>query len=150
METTIRTMTTDDITRIVEIEQAAFITSAWNRETFEKELNDNKFAHYHVLEIDGVVIGYFGMWIVEYHAQITTIAVDKEQRGKKYGALLLEYAMTLARTHQVDVVSLEVRVNNTAAIGLYESFGFNYGGIRKDYYGPGADANVMWVKLDER
>lgn len=149
METTIRTMTIEDIPRIVEIEQAAFITSAWNKETFVKELTENKFAYYRVLEVSGKVIGYFGMWIVEDHAQITTIAVDKEQRGKKYGALLLEYAITLARTHQVDVVSLEVRVNNTAAIGLYESFGFNYGGIRKDYYGPGADANVMWVSLNE-
>ena len=27
--------------------------------------------------------------------------------------------------------------------------GFSYGGIRKDYYGPGEDAHVMWVKLDE-
>lgn len=143
-------MTIDDITPIVEIEQAAFVSSAWSRETFVKELTENKFAHYHVLELEGVVIGYFGMWIVEDHAQITTIAVDKDQRGKKFGALLLEYAMTIASQHQVDVVSLEVRVNNTAATRLYESFGFNYGGIRKDYYGPGADANVMWVKLNER
>lgn len=150
METTIRIMTIEDVDRIVELEQAAFITSAWNEETFVKELKENKFAHYYVLEVGSNIIGYFGMWIVEDHAQITTIAVDNAHRGKKYGAFLLEYAMTLASQHQVDVVSLEVRVNNTAAIGLYESFGFNYGGIRKDYYGPGADANVMWVRLNER
>lgn len=143
-------MTIEDVARILEIEHASFNESAWNEEIFVKELTKNKFGYYYVLEVSDAIVGYFGMWIVEDHAQITTIAVDKNQRGKKYGALLLEYALTLATEHRVDVVSLEVRVNNTAATRLYESFGFNYGGIRKDYYGPGADANVMWVKLNER
>lgn len=150
MEPTIKVMTVADVPRIVEIESASFETTAWSKETFIKELTGNKFAHYYTLALENYIVGYFGMWIVEDHAQITTIAVDGNYRGKKFGAFLLEFALTLAASYHVDVVSLEVRVDNEPAIRLYESFGFNYGGIRKDYYGPGMDANVMWVKVDER
>lgn len=150
MEPTIKKMTMNDVTRIVEIETASFETTAWSKETFVKELTGNKFAHYYTVSLDDNIVGYFGMWIVEDHAQITTIAVDRDYRGRKLGAFLLEYAITLAASYHVDVVSLEVKIDNEPAIRLYESFGFNYGGIRKDYYGPGKDANVMWVKVNER
>ncbi len=150
MEPTIKQMILANVPRVTEIEHASFNATAWSEETFVKELTGNKFAHYYTVSLNDVIVGYFGMWIVEDHAQITTIAIAPDYRGKKLGALLLEYVMTLSAHHHVDVVSLEVRVDNEAAIGLYESFGFNYGGIRKDYYGPGKDANVMWVKVNER
>ena len=41
-------------------------------------------------------------------------------------------------------VFLEVRTDNLAAIGLYESYGFTITGTRKNYYHPsGADAYTM-------
>ncbi|MFP6334654.1 ribosomal-protein-alanine N-acetyltransferase, partial [Bacillus subtilis] len=30
---------------------------------------------------------------------------------------------------------------------VYEKAGFTYGGVRKNYYGDGEDAKVMWVSL---
>ena len=43
-----------------------------------------------------------------------------------------------------DVVFLEVRTDNAAAIGLYESAGFAKMGLRKRYYRvSGADAYTM-------
>jgi ribosomal-protein-alanine N-acetyltransferase len=38
---------------------------------------------------------------------------------------------------------LEVGVNNSAAISLYESLGYSIINTRKNYYGPGLDAHVM-------
>jgi ribosomal-protein-alanine N-acetyltransferase len=42
---------------------------------------------------------------------------------------------------------LEVGVNNTSAIGLYESLGYSIINTRKNYYGPGLDAHVMRKEL---
>jgi ribosomal-protein-alanine N-acetyltransferase len=43
-------------------------------------------------------------------------------------------------------MTLEVRVSNTAAIGLYRRFGFAPAGVRAGYYGDdGEDALVMWA-----
>ena len=41
-------------------------------------------------------------------------------------------------------LTLEVRVSNSSAQGLYERFGFRPVGRRKNYY-PDEDALVMWA-----
>jgi RimJ/RimL family protein N-acetyltransferase len=47
--------------------------------------------------------------------------------------------------------TLEVRVSNTAAQGLYRRFGFVPGGVRRNYYSDiGEDALIMWAHgIDE-
>jgi ribosomal-protein-alanine N-acetyltransferase len=41
--------------------------------------------------------------------------------------------------------TLEVRVSNTSAIGLYERFGFEASGVRRGYYTDNReDALIMW------
>lgn len=51
--------------------------------------------------------------------------------------------------HTCEVMSLEVRVNNVVAQHVYTNLGFQFGGKRKNYYGEGEDALVMWVNLNE-
>jgi len=47
-------------------------------------------------------------------------------------------------------IFLEVRVGNEAAIGLYESAGFEKIGMRADYYNnPREDALIMELVFDE-
>jgi ribosomal-protein-alanine N-acetyltransferase len=41
-------------------------------------------------------------------------------------------------------LTLEVRTTNESAIRLYERFGFQPIGVRRNYYGDG-DAIVMWA-----
>jgi ribosomal-protein-alanine N-acetyltransferase len=44
-------------------------------------------------------------------------------------------------------MTLEVRVGNVAAQGLYQRFGFAPVGVRKNYYAEtGEDALIMWVR----
>ena len=64
------------------------------------------------------------------------------------GQLLLNYVMDYAR-HTCEVMSLEVRITNVVAQHVYKKLGFQYGGKRKNYYGEGEDALVMWVNLNE-
>jgi ribosomal-protein-alanine N-acetyltransferase len=42
---------------------------------------------------------------------------------------------------------LEVKSDNLEAIGLYESLGYLKLNVRKDYFGPGLDAQVMRLDL---
>ncbi|WP_411844455.1 ribosomal protein S18-alanine N-acetyltransferase [Salinicoccus sp. HZC-1] len=139
-------MEIDDLETVHEIETASFPNTSWNLESFLRELTVNKFAHYFVIEMAGEIVGYCGLWMVVDQSQITTIAVSKSERGNGFGNALLNHAKEYAAT-QAEILSLEVSVDNTAAMSLYEKEGFNYGGIRKNYYGPGKDAHVMWVEL---
>lgn len=143
---TIRKMIPGDVPFIFEIEQKAFPSGSWSLDAFYHELEKNEFAHYFTMIQDDKIIGYLGMWIVIDQAQITTVAIDETLRGNGYGKLLLEYVMNYARITS-EMMSLEVREENLAARRLYESLGFTYGGVRRDYYGPNQDAKVMWVKL---
>ncbi|MCE4958035.1 ribosomal protein S18-alanine N-acetyltransferase [Macrococcoides caseolyticum] len=139
-------MVTEDVPSIYAIEQKAFPSGSWSLDAFYHELEKNEFAHYFTMIQDNEVIGYLGMWIVIDQAQITTVAIDESLRGKGYGKLLLEYVMNYAKM-TCEMMSLEVREENLRARRLYESLGFTYGGVRRDYYGPNQDAKVMWVKL---
>lgn len=145
----VRFMTVDDIDAIMVVEYDAF-TVPWSRTAFRNELTANQFAHYLVLELDGKVIGYCGLWVIMDEAQITNIAIHSTHRGKKFGERLLQEAMEVARAYGAEVMTLEVRVTNTVAQNLYKKLGFQPGGIRKNYYSDNLeDALVMWVKLSE-
>lgn len=69
--------------------------------------------------IDGVES--IGMWILP------------DSRGKGGGRMLLEAAIE-ARPPDVHKIELEVWPHNEAAIGLYERFGFEREGLRRDHY----------------
>jgi ribosomal-protein-alanine N-acetyltransferase len=140
-------MREEDIDQILEVEHASF-TTPWSREAFYNELNNNKFAVYIVLEEEDKIIGYCGAWIVIDEAHITNIAILPGYRGKKLGEALLQKMMSVAREMGAKSMTLEVRVTNQIAQSLYRKFGFQNGGIRKNYYSDNQeDALVMWVNL---
>ncbi|MED3562030.1 ribosomal-protein-alanine N-acetyltransferase [Bacillus sp. MUM 116] len=142
-----RYMREEDIDQILEVEHASF-TTPWSREAFYNELNNNKFAVYIVLEENDKIIGYCGAWIVIDEAHVTNIAILPEYRGKKLGEALLQKMMAEAREMGAKSMTLEVRVTNQIAQSLYRKFGFQNGGIRKNYYSDNQeDALVMWVNL---
>ena len=63
MDMIFRKMELDDIAQIVAIEEASFSTP-WTADVFRRELTMNEHAHYIVLEKDGRVVGYCGLWII--------------------------------------------------------------------------------------
>ncbi|MGV3129656.1 ribosomal protein S18-alanine N-acetyltransferase [Staphylococcus sp. IVB6181] len=142
----IRLMTLEDVPQVFDLERMCFNDSSWTIDAFYHEVEKNKFARYFVMEYNQEIIGYIGMWVVIDQAQITTVAITETMRGYGLGKLIIEYAMSYAR-QTCDVMSLEVRIENRPARHVYEALGFNYGGKRKNYYGEGEDALVMWVDL---
>lgn len=142
-----RYMREEDIDQVLEVEHASF-TLPWSREAFYNELHNNKFAVYIVIEDHQKVVGYCGAWIVVDEAHVTNVAILPEYRGKKLGEALMNKLMSVAREMGTKSMTLEVRVTNHVAQSLYRKFGFQNGGIRKNYYSDNQeDALIMWVNL---
>lgn len=143
----LRKMELKDIPMIHQIEQESF-TSPWSAQAFEQELTRNHFAYYLVLEYEGEIAGYGGMWVVIDEAHVTNIAVRSAYRRRKWGELLLKKLMEVARSRACRGMTLEVRVSNHIAQNLYRKLGFKPSGTRKQYYSDNhEDALIMWVDL---
>ncbi|WP_318626962.1 ribosomal protein S18-alanine N-acetyltransferase [Paenibacillus polymyxa] len=142
-----RLMQLDDIPDVLEIEHEAF-TLPWTEEAFRNELTMNHFAKYMIMELDGQAIGYAGMWTIMDEAHITNIAIREAYRGRKFGDKLLNELMQTASYLGMERMTLEVRVTNRIAQGLYEKKGFKPAGVRKGYYSDNnEDAVIMWADL---
>lgn len=145
-----RNMTVNDLDIVASIDKQSF-PKPWSKETFINELTQNRFATYILLTLNEKIVGYCGLWVIVDEAHITNIAVLPEYRGKKFGEELLKKTIELAKEQGALSMTLEVRVSNKVAQNLYEKFGFQIGGVRKNYYTDnGEDAYVMWVKFNEK
>jgi RimJ/RimL family protein N-acetyltransferase len=78
--------------------------------------------------------------------------VAKEERGRGVGTALLEAAVKWARSAGVRKLELHVFPWNEPAIKLYEQFGFEREGYRKNHYrrdGKYVDAILMAYSVDD-
>ncbi|SFF29339.1 ribosomal-protein-alanine N-acetyltransferase [Paenibacillus catalpae] len=142
-----RSMTMEDISSIVAIEQEAFATP-WTSEAFKNELTSNMFARYMVMEQDDQIIGYGGMWVIVDEAHVTNIAIQADHRGQGLGERLLTELQQTAAFFGANKMTLEVRVSNEVAQRLYRKLGFKPSGIRPAYYSDNnEDALIMWAEL---
>ncbi len=146
MKYQLRPMTTDDIGAVIEGEMRIF-THTLGFDLIYTDLTLNPYAHYFILEIDGTIQGYMGLWI-EDHAQIINFYVEKEYRHMGFGSMMLEFAIELCQMSHVKNITLEVRVSNDEAKRLYEKYGFKPSHFRKQYYENGEDALVMNKELE--
>ncbi|MFV1998723.1 MAG: ribosomal protein S18-alanine N-acetyltransferase [Acidimicrobiia bacterium] len=143
MTVTIRSMLRDDIPAVAELE-ADIYPQPWSPRVFFDELSLENRRYLVATTADGVVIGYCGLLIVEHDAHITTIAVAPGARGHHLGQRLMLALVDVAREAETRHLTLEVRVSNDGAQRLYERFGFDPVGRRKNYYAD-EDALVMWA-----
>ncbi|MEA5004232.1 MAG: ribosomal protein S18-alanine N-acetyltransferase [Christensenella sp.] len=119
----------------------------WSYAMLYDDIIENENTVYLVVELKGQIIGYGGMWIIFDEAHITNVCILPEYRGKGYAYSLMRELIEVAKEHDADAMSLEVRVSNKAALRLYKKCGFTIHGIRKRYYSNnGEDAYVMWTE----
>ena len=135
---------------IARIERESFPVP-WKREFFESEL-DEAFRYARVLaRPDGpppVVGGYLFAISLYDEFHINKIATDTRLRQLGYGRMLLEDALSRARSVRAAAVTLEVRVSNGPAREFYRSYGFREAYRRRGYYQDGEDAFAMVLPLD--
>jgi [ribosomal protein S18]-alanine N-acetyltransferase len=141
----IRPMTKADLENVLAIEQACF-SHPWRHEHFLHELSSpHSFPLVAVAE--GAVGGYVCLMSLFEEAQILDIVVAPHLRGRGIARALLERAVAVARENHAEIMTLEVRASNGAAIALYERFGFSRSGIRQKYYEGVEDALLMEKSL---
>lgn len=91
-----------------------------------------------VAAIQGKVIGYALAFHGETLAEIHSIAVAPAQRGRGVAVALLRRVIALLRRRGFQTVSLNVRLENNAAIRLYRKLGFQRVRRVNGYYEDGA------------
>lgn len=146
----IRRMILSDIDSVVLIDRNSF-SMPWSEQFYRSELNDNSAAYLYVIEtLESVqhVVGYLGFWFIVDEAHISTFAVHPMHRRKGYGRSLLAYALTRAARLGAEIVSLEVRSSNLAAVKIYESFGFAITARKKGYYQDNGE-DALFMILDD-
>jgi [ribosomal protein S18]-alanine N-acetyltransferase len=149
---TIRRLVESDLSSILTIAASADEAPNWPRETFIEMLSGQFSTHRIALvaaepgsdKAMGFVIASF----VPPEAELEAIAVAESCQRQCIGRRLLSGLVSGLRYHGIDALHLEVRASNRAAIGLYNSFGFNESGRRPRYYSnPIEDAVLMTLKF---
>lgn len=133
-----------DLDQIYQLDLLCFPkTIAFSRELF----------HYCLISPDCVCFGIkqnqklLGFIIIQARtkekAQLLTLDVAPDQRRKKIGQHLLEYAHHFLKSSGFKSIFLETAVNNHPALRLYQKLGYLTRGIKPNYYPDGTDAYLM-------
>src|SRR5271154_4297382 len=128
----IRPLGLSDLNSIDRIEQRAYRTP-WSRSMFASELAKASSISLGAFE-GGELVGYVvnSRYVDAWH--VMNVAVDPDYQRRGIATRLLEHLFELTRDDQRRGYTLEVRVSNQEAIGLYESLGFVRQGLRRGYY----------------
>ncbi|QKS18123.1 ribosomal protein S18-alanine N-acetyltransferase [Curtobacterium sp. Csp2] len=145
-----------DLDDVMWLEHASFPTDAWSAAQMAGELW-SPHGYYVVLETTDsgapTVIGYAGLSSLAGNpvADVQTIAVAAEHRGRGLGKVLFTELLDEARRRDVHEVFLEVRADNPVAQAMYTAAGFEQIAVRPRYYQPdGVDAWVMRATIPQR
>ncbi|WP_017904392.1 ribosomal protein S18-alanine N-acetyltransferase [Pseudomonas asplenii] len=141
-----RLATEADLDAILKIEYAAF-SHPWTRGIFTDALKSYQVW----LMFEGnQQVGHGVIQVIIDEAHLLNITVKPENQGRGLGLRLLEELMKQAYALGARECFLEVRDSNQTAYRLYERYGFNEVGRRRDYYpavGGREDALVMAATL---
>jgi [ribosomal protein S18]-alanine N-acetyltransferase len=141
-EVGVRRLAYGDLPAVISIERRSFPTP-WSLAMFVLELSKPSgicLAAGAGEELAGYVVcsRYDQVW------HLMNIAVDPDRRGTGIAGKLIRRLIEESRGELP--FTLEVRVSNHRAIGMYERFGFHSAGVRPRYYHDnGEDALIMWL-----
>jgi len=134
-----------DLAAIQVIEKQVY-PQPWSLTVFANEIEMARQGQRYYISATraGELVGYAGMMLIVDEAHITNIAADPRRQRQGIGRRLLAEMAWEARRRGCTGLTLEVRISNVAAQGLYHQFGFEPAGIRQRYYENIEDAIVMW------
>lgn len=135
----------NNLNDIVKIDNSAF-AHCWGEQIFLEELNTNTREYYGFV-LDNILVAYIGLDIVFENCDIIRVAVHKDFQNKGIAKKLLLEVFEKLKGKNITKIMLEVSCNNTYAIKLYESVGFNKIFERKNYYEDGSTALIFELNI---
>jgi ribosomal-protein-alanine N-acetyltransferase len=154
-------MTLADVPVVGELEVLCF-GAPWSPDTYRNELLHNRFGQYWVLtpaqeppaaanagsSALPPIVAYGGCWLMGDEVHVVTLATHPHLRRQGLSERLLRLMIDACVQKGAALVTLEVRVSNTAAQQLYTKLGFVEVGLRRGYYQDnGEDALLMTLFL---
>ena len=142
VDLSIERLTYADLPHVIAIERRSF-PAPWSLAMFVLELSKPGgicLGARHRGELVGYLVcsRYHTVW------HLMNVAVDPAYRRLRIATSLIDRLFGEA-DRPGERYTLEVRVSNSEAIGMYESFGFRSAGIRRRYYHDNnEDALIMW------
>jgi ribosomal-protein-alanine N-acetyltransferase len=142
-------MIVDHVDLLMPHERELFGSEAWSAASYRAEVADIRSRYYVAAEgADGELLGWAGVLVAADQAEILTVGVVTAARRHGLARRMLTALYEEARRRNARELFLEVRVDNAAAIALYESEEFAEIGRRRGYYDHGrVDAVVMRREL---
>lgn len=137
-----------DLPVFVSLDKELFPYSPWSASQYKEEFSAPTRHFVVAVDESQEIIGYAGVFAPgQAEADILTVGVVPEHRGKGIAKALMELITDWAKAQGSIAMMLEVKIDNPEAIGLYESLGYSKLNVRKDYFGAGLDALVMRLEL---
>ena len=153
----IMAMTRAHIALALPYEDQLFGSEAWSADSYAAELADTKHRYYLAAVRDNgaggeqagdELLGWAGLLTIGETSQILTIGVVPDAQRHGIGQAMLTALLQEAARRGATEVFLEVRVDNEAALEMYERNGFTQLRIRRGYYDLGrVDAVEMRREL---
>ncbi len=147
MNLTIRKMTVDDVSAVVDLDKKSF-SLPWPERSFRLELTDNPASRCWVAELDGKLVGMIVVWLIVDEAHVATIATHPDYRRQGIGKRLLAHALRHMIRDGARSSFLEVRESNFAAQEMYRKFGYEITGRRRRYYRDN-DEDAVLMNLEQ-
>lgn len=136
-------MTRALVPQIAAIERACF-SLPWTEEMLLEELESLNTSCIVAVTEQEEVLGYASLTVVLDEGYINNVAVRREYRRRGVASELLRVFFRFAEANRLAFLTLEVRESNLAARGLYQKYGFQEVGRRRNYYDkPREDALLM-------
>ncbi len=137
-------LTADWLDRVVELDRICF-GQLWSAAQYQREFESENSDILILIDVDRqAILAYGCVWAIVDEAHITILAVHPDRRHQGFGQLMLWGLLRSAIDRELARATLEVRVDNTDALQLYEKFGFQVAGRRKKYYDNTDDALILW------
>ena len=141
-----------DLPVLVSMERVLFADSPWSMGQFKEEFKGVPNSRYFLVATNEAdeIVGYAAVLVVApgVEADVLTVAVLPEYARQGIATHFMNELEKWSKGKQALAMMLEVGVENSGAIALYEKLGYQTIATRKNYYGPGLDAFVMRKEFD--
>jgi len=141
-----------DLPVLVSMERVLFADSPWSMGQFKEEFKGVPNSRYFLVATNDAdeIVGYAAVLVVApgVEADVLTVAVLPEYARQGIATHFMNELEKWSIGKQALAMMLEVGVENSGAIALYEKLGYQTIATRKNYYGPGLDAFVMRKEFD--